>query len=62
MTPRFLVEQQPAIYKDGGMNECSRNWVVGEIKELLNAICIAGNQVRMNSRYTCPEFRGKVRT
>lgn len=39
MTARFLVEQQTAIYEDG--NECSRKWVVREIKELLSFTLIA---------------------
>ena len=46
--------------KDG--NECNANWVAGEIKDLFNAICLLGNQVKMNTGYTCPELREKVRT
>lgn len=39
--------------------------MVGEIKELLllmiNAVCLAGIQVKMDIEYICPEFREKVR-
>lgn len=60
MTPRFLAEQQTAIYEDA--NACSRNWVVGEIKELHLFVLNIISQVKMNTGYKCPKFREKVRT
>lgn len=40
--------------------------MIKEFKEfflfMLNVICLLHNQVKMNTRYTCPEFRENVRT